>query len=343
MISLVGHRKQTRKLLRIMDVTSNRFQSMLDHRFNLFASEKFSTECFRSVSFFSKYVQKLPVALEIRTGSRRIHFDGGSREKKENDRNFNIKFTPRIKAKMESTIMNHLRSVVEPILKKDLDELGWLKRVSVNEESSQISSEASSVFHVNVQVNLPSLLYPSTEKLKNLLENEIYFVCQKTFHTESVTCGVDCSVGISSLDRHLSSAHAQYHLLQESDKVEDNLGPGLANVSQFLAIYSCKGGVGKSTIAVNLAFALARRGVRVGLLDVDVYGPSLPILVRPNDTSVKRSPLGRSMVLPVEHGGVKMLSLGWVSPSSGVPGSGPSGGAAVMRGPMAGRVVSQLL
>jgi len=316
---------------------------MLDHRCNLFVCEKFSTECFRSVSLFSNDIRKLPVALERRTGLRRIHFDGRSREKQENGRNFNIKFTPRIKAKMESVIMNHLRSIVEPILNKDFDELGWLKRVSVNEESCRISSEASSVFHVNVQVNLPSLLYPSTEKLKSLLENEIHFVCQKKFHMESVTCGVDCSGGISSLDRHLSSAHAQYHLLQESDKVEDNLGPGLANVSQFLAIYSCKGGVGKSTIAVNLAFALARRGVRVGLLDVDVYGPSLPILVRPNDTSVKRSPLGRSMVLPIEHGDVKMLSLGWVSPNSGVPGSGPSGGAAVMRGPMAGRVVSQLL
>jgi Mrp family chromosome partitioning ATPase len=75
-----------------------------------------------------------------------------------------------------------------------------------------------------------------------------------------------------------------------------------------------KGGVGKSTIAVNLAYELARMGGRIGLLDVDVYGPSLPILVKPDDPSVRRSPLGAGMVYPINHGGVKLLSLGFVSP-----------------------------
>lgn len=72
--------------------------------------------------------------------------------------------------------------------------------------------------------------------------------------------------------------------------------------------------MGKSTIAVNLAYELARMGGRVGLLDVDVYGPSLPTLVHPEDATVRRSPLGRGMVLPIEHHGVKILSLGFVSP-----------------------------
>ena len=72
--------------------------------------------------------------------------------------------------------------------------------------------------------------------------------------------------------------------------------------------------MGKSTIAVNLAYELARMGGRVGLLDVDVYGPSLPVLVKPDDVSVRRSPLGTGMVYPIEHEGVKLLSLGFVSP-----------------------------
>jgi len=120
---------------------------------------------------------------------------------------------------------------------------------------------------------------------------------------------------------------------------------------------------------VNLAYELARMGGRVGLLDVDIYGPSCPTLIHPDDPTVRRSPLGRGMVMPIEHKGVKILSLGFVSPEvsrsrvhvflwlypqcstcflllllcqSGVPGSGPEGGAAVMRGPMAGRVVAQL-
>lgn len=57
------------------------------------------------------------------------------------------------------------------------------------------------------------------------------------------------------------------------------LGSGLTHVQHVVAVSSCKGGVGKSTVAVNLALALARQGNRVGLLDLDIYGPSLPTLL----------------------------------------------------------------
>ena len=124
-------------------------------------------------------------------------------------------------------------------------------------------------------------------------------------------------------------------------------GGALQDVSHVLAVYSCKGGVGKSTVAVNLAYRLSAMGGRVGLADLDVYGPSLPLLVRPDDPAVRRSPpgagLGPNAVEPITHRGVRLMSLGYVSPDSGAPGSGPGGGAAVMRGPMAGRVVRQLL
>lgn len=71
--------------------------------------------------------------------------------------------------------------------------------------------------------------------------------------------------------------------------------------------------MGKSTVAVNLAYELAAMGGRIGLLDLDVYGPSLPILVQPSDTTIRRSPLGSGMVYPIEHAGVKLLSLGFVN------------------------------
>lgn len=60
-------------------------------------------------------------------------------------------------------------------------------------------------------------------------------------------------------------------------------------------------------------------GGRVGILDLDVYGPSLPVLVRPDDPAVRQSPLGSGMVYPIEHKGVKMLSLGFVSSKVSAP------------------------
>jgi Mrp family chromosome partitioning ATPase len=75
-------------------------------------------------------------------------------------------------------------------------------------------------------------------------------------------------------------------------------GGGLAEVGSVIAVTSCKGGVGKSTVAINLAVALSRRGLSVGLLDADVYGPSLPSLVSPEDTRLVKTDEGS--IRPVE-------------------------------------------
>lgn len=65
--------------------------------------------------------------------------------------------------------------------------------------------------------------------------------------------------------------------------------PAMKNVQHVIAISSCKGGVGKSTVAVNLACELASRGLRVGLLDADIYGPSVPVLLPAADRAVRKS------------------------------------------------------
>ncbi len=107
---------------------------------------------------------------------------------------------------------------------------------------------------------------------------------------------------------------------------------GLAGVQRILAVSSCKGGVGKSTTAVNLALALSRYGLRVGLLDADIHGPSLPVLLRPEDTTLYQK---ENLILPLPVLGLQTMSFGWVDPSQ-------QQGAAILRGPMVSQVVAQL-
>lgn len=102
-----------------------------------------------------------------------------------------------------------------------------------------------------------------------------------------------------------------------------------------IAIHSGKGGVGKSTVAVNLAVALAQRGLRVGLLDADIHGPSVPKMFHVEDARpVADTVNGRDLIVPIEQYGVKMLSIGFfVDVRSAV----------VWRGGMASNAIKQLI
>ena len=109
----------------------------------------------------------------------------------------------------------------------------------------------------------------------------------------------------------------------------------LPDVKNIIAISSGKGGVGKSTIAVNLAVALARKGYNVGLLDADIFGPSAPIMFDAKDYKPEvRKEHGTDKIIPLFKFGVKILSIGFfVDPSDAV----------VWRGPMASSFLKQLI
>ncbi|MBO5563043.1 MAG: Mrp/NBP35 family ATP-binding protein [Bacteroidales bacterium] len=108
------------------------------------------------------------------------------------------------------------------------------------------------------------------------------------------------------------------------------------NVSHIIGIASGKGGVGKSTVAVNLAIALSRLGYRVGLADADVYGPSVPIMTGTEGAvpDALQDEEGKELILPIEKYGVKWMSIGYFS---------QPGQALIWRGPMACNALKQMI
>jgi len=119
---------------------------------------------------------------------------------------------------------------------------------------------------------------------------------------------------------------------KQTNEIKGKPIPGISNI---VAVASGKGGVGKSTVTANLAVTLARMGFKVGVLDADIYGPSIPIMFdvaseRPLSVNVD----GKSKMKPVENYGVKVLSIGFFTKPDQ---------AVIWRGPMASKALNQMI
>ncbi|KAK4229484.1 P-loop containing nucleoside triphosphate hydrolase protein [Podospora fimiseda] len=108
----------------------------------------------------------------------------------------------------------------------------------------------------------------------------------------------------------------------------------IPSVSHIIAVSSAKGGVGKSTISANLALAFSRLGFTTGLLDTDLYGPSIPTLFNLTNLSPSLNPLTQQLI-PLTNYGVKTMSIGYLSPEEDNP--------IIWRGPMLLKAIQQLL
>ena len=192
----------------------------------------------------------------------------------------------------EEAVLNALRKVNDPELHRDLVSLGMVKEIKVDGGA------------VAVTVELTTPACPMREQVE-----------------EETKAAIKTLPGVGEVTVNLTASVRKPPAGREP----------IPGVKHILAIGSGKGGVGKSTVTVNLAVALAEAGASVGLLDSDIYGPSIPIMM-----GVHRQPemVGKRMIPPVSHG-VKLMSLGFLLPDDTSP--------VVWRGPMVGKAVSQML
>ena len=197
----------------------------------------------------------------------------------------------------EEQVLQSLRVIIDPDLGKDIVTLGFVKNLTIDENGK-----------VTFCVELTTPACPVKEQFKS-----------------------DCERVVGALP-WVHGVAVTMTAQQPRNPLEAR-SPGLQNVQIILGISSCKGGVGKSTVAVNLAYALADLGASVGLFDADIYGPSLPTLVCPKDTDLYQRD---DLIEPLTWGGVKLMSFGYIPKKSGQD-------AAIMRGPMVTQVVNQLL
>lgn len=192
----------------------------------------------------------------------------------------------------EQDVLSALKAVKDPDLHMDIVSLGFIKNLVIEETS------------VSFTLELTTPACPVKDQLKAECEQVVK------------------AIGFESVSVDLT---ARVRAKQESPA---NLIPG---VKHCIAIASGKGGVGKSTVATNLAVALAQTGAKVGLLDADVYGPSIPLMFGLQG----EQPFTRNnRIIPISRFGVSIMSLGFLL---------QEGQAVLWRGPMVASTVKQLL
>jgi len=137
------------------------------------------------------------------------------------------------------------------------------------------------------------------------------------------------------MEKHIGTPNLQPNSRDQTEQKQPSL-KGAEHVRNVLVVSSCKGGVGKSTVSVNLAYSLAQQGMKIGIFDADLYGPSLPTMAAVTKPGIYGD---ATKIMPLEYRGVKLMSYGFGLKKYS---NGREMGA-VMRGPMVSQIVQQLV
>lgn len=193
-----------------------------------------------------------------------------------------------------SAIREALSEIIDPDLNKDIVSLGFVKEIRIEGDS------------VSIDLELTTPACPVRDQFRSRAEEL-----------------VGALPGVSAVEVNLSS--------RKSTRKPETSRSGLDTVDSIIAVASGKGGVGKSTIAAAMAMELVRQGYRVGLLDVDIYGPSVPTLFEHHEVGLTADE--NDMVIPENKDGLLVMSFGfWLGPQP-----------AIMRGPMVTNYIQQFL
>jgi ATP-binding protein involved in chromosome partitioning len=195
-------------------------------------------------------------------------------------------------------ILKALSNVQEPDLGKDLVTLNMIQDVKIDGDA------------VSFTIVLTTPACPMKDLMKNASENAIKLLVNPKAQVQ-----VNFTSNTTSLRRDEKSV--------------------LSKVKNIIAVVSGKGGVGKSTVAANLALALSEGGAKVGLMDADIYGPSVPIMfgVR-GQRPLMKDEGGKGVIIPLDQYGIKIMSIGLLVDEKD---------AVVWRGPMASSAIRQFI
>jgi ATP-binding protein involved in chromosome partitioning len=197
----------------------------------------------------------------------------------------------------DTDILKALSKVNDPDLKRDLVSLNMIKNIVVGPAK------------VSFTVVLTTPACPLKEKIRQDCEDAVGEVVG-----EEVEIDINMTSSVTTL--------------------RDN-APLLPGVKNIIAVASGKGGVGKSTVTSNLAVALAKSGAKVGLIDADIFGPSIPVMFNcEHEQPEVKVVNGKNLILPLEQYGVKLLSIGFLAPPDS---------AVIWRGPMASSALKQFI